>query len=58
MIMLKEVVITICQPCLSGEGEECHTPGCALFLHSVDLPFNDDLYTVLREYPDESDNLP
>lgn len=37
-IILKQIVIWICEPCLNGEGKECHTPGCALWLHRVDLP--------------------
>ena len=37
----------------NGEGEECHTPSCALFLHKVDLPLDPELYTVIDEYEDE-----
>ena len=58
VIVLKQIVITICEPCLNGEGEECHTPGCALWLHSVDLPFIPEMYTVIQEYPDMSDEAP
>lgn len=43
-IMLKQIVIWICEPCLNGEGSECHTPGCALWLHRVDLPIAPELY--------------
>lgn len=25
----------ICDPCVAGEGSECHTPGCALFMRDV-----------------------
>lgn len=25
----------ICEPCVHGEGKECHTPECALFLRDV-----------------------
>lgn len=35
---LRQIVLTICQPCIDGEGSECHTPGCALWMHRVDLP--------------------
>jgi hypothetical protein len=41
-IRLKLIAITICEPCLKGDGEECHTPGCALWLHAVDLPIDRD----------------
>lgn len=49
-ILLRRIAITICVPCLEGQGEECHTPGCALWLHRVDLPINRGLYDVLDEY--------
>ncbi len=42
------VAIQICQACLDGEDEECHTPGCALFLHAVDLPIHEELYRVIE----------
>jgi hypothetical protein len=29
----------LCTPCVDGIGEECHTPGCAAFMHAVDIPF-------------------
>ena len=47
--MLKTIKITICQDCLDGKGQECHTPGCALWLHSVDLPIDERLYEVVAE---------
>ncbi len=57
--MLKTIKITICQDCLDGKGQECHTPGCALWLHSVDLPIDERLYEVVAEaapqQPDSSD---
>jgi len=52
---LKWIKIIICEACLYGEGEECHTPGCALFLHSVDLPIHPEMYEVLDEW-EEPDN--
>lgn len=55
--MLKTIQITICEPCLAGIGEECHTPGCALFLHRVDLPIHPDLYEVVAEFP-VADRMP
>lgn len=32
------VRLDLCEPCIDGVGEECHTPGCDLYLHSVDIP--------------------
>ena len=46
-IMVKQIVVWICQPCLDGEGSECHTPGCALWMHRVDLPIPPELYTEI-----------
>lgn len=51
-MIIKSVTIDICQACLDGEGDECHTPGCALFLHAVDLPFTEGLYEVVAEFDD------
>lgn len=28
------VKIWLCAACLEGLGEECHTPGCALWMHN------------------------
>ncbi len=47
---IKRIQIDICEPCLNGEGEECHTPECALFLHRVDLPIQREMYEVVSEY--------
>jgi len=47
---IKKIEIWICEACLEGQGEECHTPGCALFLHAVDFPIGKGLYTVIAEY--------
>ena len=46
---LKSVKMWVCQACLDGDGDECHTLGCALFLHRVDLPIMPELYEVLAE---------
>jgi hypothetical protein len=36
---LHRVVLTLCALCLDGEGGECHTPGCAMWLNRApDLP--------------------
>jgi hypothetical protein len=38
-ITLTEVRLTLCSPCLSGAGGECHTPGCDLWMsRAPDLP--------------------
>jgi hypothetical protein len=47
---LKTIEIMICEACLDGVGEQCHTPGCALWLHNVDLPIPPDVYTVKAEF--------
>jgi len=43
----------VCEACLRGEGAECHTPGCALFLKA---PFTDglrpELYEILNTLAD------
>lgn len=52
---VKRVIIPLCDLCLEGKGEECHTPGCALFLHnSPGHPILKELYEVLegKEPPD------
>jgi hypothetical protein len=45
---LLTIEIRICEACLNGEGRECHTPGCAYFLHEVDLPVMPGLYKVIQ----------
>jgi hypothetical protein len=45
-IRIKRIMLDICEPCLEGQGEECHTPGCALYLHRVDLPIAPEVYDV------------
>jgi hypothetical protein len=47
---IKHIAIRICKTCLDGVGEVCRTPGCALYLHSVDLPIDENLYIILDEY--------
>ena len=47
---LKLVKIWLCESCLRGEGQECHTPGCALFLHnSPGHPIMEELIEVIKE---------
>ena len=48
---LKLIKIWICEACLRGEGEECHTPGCAFFLHPVGDPIAAELYEVVSTIP-------
>ncbi len=48
---MKLVKIWLCEACLNGEGKECHSPGCALWMH--DSPGHlimPELYEVLKEY--------
>jgi hypothetical protein len=45
---VKEYVISLCQACIDGIPSECHTPGCALWLHRVDLPIHRDLLTEVE----------
>ena len=53
-MVLKTIKITLCEACLQGLGEECHTPGCALFIHnSPGLPIYPALYEVLDEYEEK-----
>ncbi len=48
---IKKIEIWLCELCLNGEGEECHTPGCALFLHdSPGHPIIRELYKILEEH--------
>ena len=47
---LKRVEMLVCTACLDGIGEECHTPGCSMFLHSVDLPFPKDTYREVTDF--------
>lgn len=49
-MIIKKIAIDICEACLNGDGQECHTPECALFLHTVDLPIDPGLFTVLHQW--------
>lgn len=47
-VLLHTVKIQLCELCLRGVGEECHTPECALWLHdSPGIPIHPELYEVL-----------
>jgi len=51
---IKKVEIWLCEECLEGKGDECHTPGCALCFHnSPGHPIHKEFYTVLEEFEDE-----
>ena len=47
-MQLHTIEIQICEACLKGEGSECHTPGCALWLHKVDLPIDEHAYRIIH----------
>ena len=56
---VKKIEIWLCQACLNGEGKECHTAGCALFLHdSPGHAIIPELYKVLEEYEEKEGDLP
>ena len=55
---LKLIKIQICEACLDGIGDECHTPGCALWLHSVDLPIHKEFYEVLETFDEDTQPKP
>jgi len=47
---IKLVKIRLCEACLNGEGDECHTSECALCFHnSPGHPIHPELYKVLEE---------
>lgn len=38
-VSLHKVKLTLCSPCLLGEGGQCHTPGCSFWINRApDLP--------------------
>ena len=52
---VKLVQMWVCEACLNGKGEECHTPGCILYMHnSPGDPLIPELYEVLEEYDVDS----
>lgn len=48
VLPLKTYAMQLCEECIDGIGEECHTPGCVLWLHSVDLPIDRGLLTEVE----------
>jgi hypothetical protein len=46
--LVHRVSILLCEACLLGMGSECHTPGCALWMHvSPGHPIMRELYEVI-----------
>lgn len=46
---LRTVQLQVCEACIERRGDECHTPGCTFWLHSVaDIPAAIDLGTIVR----------
>lgn len=43
------IKIRVCEPCLRAEGSECHTPGCALYLHRTDIPIAPEMYEIVED---------
>jgi hypothetical protein len=37
-IPVQIVQLWMCDPCLDGVGDECHTPGCSLWMHNAPRP--------------------
>jgi hypothetical protein len=47
---LRTVTVTICERCIAGEGGECHTPGCLLYMNRApDVPLQLSLYMSAPE---------
>jgi hypothetical protein len=53
MTQVKEYAIYLCEECINGIGKECHTPGCGLFLHTVDLPIHREALTEIEPIWDD-----
>jgi hypothetical protein len=50
---LHHVKMWICEHCLQGVGRECHTPCCALYLHTPPgHPITPELYEILQTVED------
>lgn len=41
---LRRIETYVCDPCLVGEGSECHTPGCMFWMH--DVPTEDTAHAL------------
>lgn len=60
---LVSVTVAICRPCIAGEGDECHTPGCTYWMQdppseAVSQRLRDMLAVADHEPPDEDDAKP
>jgi len=44
------VELLLCEACIKGEGEMCHTASCILCRHSVDLPIDLELTTIIETF--------
>ena len=53
MSQVKEYAIYLCQECIDGIGQECHTSGCALFLHTVDFQIHREDLTEIEPIWDD-----
>lgn len=55
-IKFKTIAIIICEFCLRGEGEVCHTPGC-IFCRKAppDWGFDERMYDELDSWDEETD---
>lgn len=43
-----ERYVPVCEPCIAGEGSECHSPGCAFFLRDVPADGCNPVFAVSR----------
>lgn len=44
-VAVQSVELVVCDPCLAGAGGECHTPGCAFWMHTAPIG---DVLAVIR----------
>ena len=50
-VIVKKVIINLCEYCLNGTGGECHVPECALCRNCApDIQIPPEVYTVVSEY--------
>jgi hypothetical protein len=48
-IPVRKYSIDLCDACIDGLGQECHTPGCALWIHnSPGIPIHVASYGMCR----------
>ena len=52
IVPVRQVLMRVCDLCLSGAGGECHSPGCALWLNrGPDLPLRGHPMVEIYESP-------